>query len=125
MVDSFCIWCEAISLKSQEAFIVAKALFKKVICRYGSPLILAWDRGHSLCELFDITRHNTSSYYPHTNSTVERLNSTIAHSLRMYGNAHSNWPKLLPRIMKAFRMSPATQSIQCSPHMYELVFENK
>lgn len=51
---------------------------------------------------------------------MEQLNSTIAHSLRMYANAHSNWPKLLPGIMMAFRMSLATQSTQYSP--YELVF---
>lgn len=128
VVDSFSRWCEAIPLKSQEASVVAEALFAEVICRYGAPLILVSDRGQNflsklvaaMCELFDITRHHTSSYHPQTNSTVERLNSTIAQSLRMYANAHSNWPKLLPGIMMAFRMSPATQSTQNSP--YELVF---
>lgn len=131
VVDSFSRWCEAIPLKSQEASVVAEALFAEVICRYGAPLILVSDRGQNflsklvaaMCELFDITRHHTSSYHPQTNSTVERLNSTIAQSLRMYANAHSSWPKLLPGIVMAFRMSPATQSTQYSP--YELVFEKK
>ena len=38
----------------------------------------------------------------------------------MYADSHSNWPKLLPGIMMAFRMSPAPQSTQFSP--FELVF---
>ena len=128
VVDYFSRWCEAIPLQSQEASIVAEALFSEIICRYGAPSVLVSDRGQNfmsklvaaLCELFDITRHHTSSYHPQTNSTVERLNSTIAQSLRMYADSHSNWPKLLPGIMMAFRMSPATQSTQFSP--FELVF---
>ena len=128
VVDSFSRWCEAIPLKTQEASEVANALFAEVICRYGAPSCLVSDRGQNfmsklvaaLCELFEITRHHTSSYHPQTNSTVERLNSTIAQSLRTYANSHTNWPKLLPGIMMAFRMSPATQSTQYSP--YELIF---
>lgn len=72
VVDSFSRWCEAIPLKSQEAYVVAEALFAEVICRYGAPLILVSDRGQNflsklvaaMCELFDITRHHTSSYHP-------------------------------------------------------------
>ena len=128
VVDSFSRWCEAIPLQSQEASVVAEALFSEIICRYGAPSVLVSDRGQNfmsklvaaLCELFDITRHHTSSYHPQTNSTLERLNSTIAQSLRMYADSHSNWPKLLSGIMMAFRMSPATQSTQFSP--FELVF---
>ena len=100
VVDSFSRWCEAIPLQSQEASVVAEALFSEIICRYGAPSVLVSDRGQNfmsklvaaLCELFDITRHHTSSYHPQTNSTVERLNSTIAQSLRIYADSYSICP---------------------------------
>ena len=75
----------------------------------------------ALCELFDITRHHTSSYHPQTNSVCERLNSTLAQTLRMYCEKdQSNWPDLLPSVMMSFRVSPATESISLSP--FHMVF---
>ena len=75
----------------------------------------------ALSEMFDITRHNTSSYHPKTNSACERMNSTTAQTLRMYCNKdQSNWPDILPSGMMAFRMSPATESRSLSP--FHMVF---
>lgn len=75
----------------------------------------------ALSEIFHVKRHYTSSYHPQTNSTVERQNSTLAQCLRAYcSKDHNNWPKLLPGIMMAFRMSPATESTEYSP--YYLLF---
>ena len=75
----------------------------------------------ALCEMFDITRHHSLSYHPQTNSTCERLYSTLAHTLRMYCNKEqTNWPQFLPSVMMAFRMSPATESTKLSP--FHMVF---
>ena len=75
----------------------------------------------ALCEMFDITRHKTSSYHPQSNAVCERLNSTFAQTLRMYCEKdQSNWPELLPSVMMSFRISPATESIALSP--YRMVF---
>ena len=72
---------------------------------------------NALCEIFHIKRHYTSSYHPQTNSTVERLNSTLAQCLRAYcSKNHEIWPSLLPGIMMAFRMSPSTESTDYSPY---------
>jgi hypothetical protein len=46
----------------------------------------------------------------------ERLNSTLAQSLRAYcSKEQENWSRILPSVMMAFRMSP-TQSTQFSPY---------
>ncbi|MEW8546122.1 MAG: reverse transcriptase domain-containing protein [Candidatus Thiodiazotropha sp.] len=129
VVDSFSKWCEAFPLESQDAKIVASVLYNEIITRYGAPSVLVSDRGQNfmsklvsaLCEMFDITRHHTSSYHPQTNSTCERMNSTLAQTLRMYCNKdQSNWPDILPSVMMAFRMSPATEASTLSP--FHMVF---
>ena len=38
----------------------------------------------ALCKFLQVTRHVTSSYHPQSNVTCERLNSTLAQSLRAY-----------------------------------------
>lgn len=124
VVDSFSRWSEAFPLKTHEAKEIATVLFNEIIARYGAPRVLVSDRGknfvsklvNALCEMFDITRHHTSAYHPQTNSTCERLNSTLAQILRAYiGNDQKNWPSLLPAAMMACRMSPCTQSTSLSP----------
>ena len=129
IMDSFSKWPEAFPLKSQEATEIADVLYRDIFTRYGAPKTIISDRGKNfmsklisaLCEIFQVTRHHTSSYHPQTNSACERMNSVIAQSLRAY--CHENqkdWPQKLPGIMMAYRMGISTQSTQFSP--YFLVF---
>ena len=75
----------------------------------------------ALCNLFAIKRHSTSAYHPQTNSTCERMNSTIGQALRAYvKDDQSDWPSMLPGILMAYRMTPAMRSTEFSP--YFLVF---
>ena len=129
LVDSLTRWPEAFSLKTQEASEVAHILYNDIFTRYGAPKYLVSDRGQNfmsklmtaICELFDVKRHHTSAYHPQTNSTCERLNSTIEQSLRAYiKEDHSDWPKVLPGILMSYRKSPSTNSTKFSP--YNLVF---
>lgn len=91
-IDAGTHWPEAFPLKSQNAKEVANVLFENIFARYGAPSILFSDRGrnfmskliNALCEIFDISRHHTSAYHPNTNGLVERQNSVIAQSLRVY-----------------------------------------
>ena len=70
----------------------------------------------ALSEMFQITRHLTSSYHPQTNGSVERMNSVIIQALRAYTkNQQDDWINLLPGIMMAYRATPATQSTDFSP----------
>lgn len=75
----------------------------------------------AICEIFQVTRHYTSSYHPQTNATCERINITIAQCIRTYINEdQTNWPELLSGIMMAIRMSPLTQSSDMSP--FHIIF---
>lgn len=129
VVDSFSKFPEAFPLKTQESKEIADVLFSEIFTRYGAPRVIVSDRGQNflsklvtaVCEIFQVTRHFTSSYHPQTNSACERMNSTIAQCLRTYINPEqTNWHKLLPGVMMAIRMSPSTQSSNLSP--YHLVF---
>lgn len=129
LVDSFTRWPEIFPVKTQEAKEVANILFREIFARYGAPRTLVSDRGRNfmsklvsaLCEMFDVTRHHSSAYHPQTNSTCERLHSTLAQTIRAYiDKDQQNWPTILPAALMAFRMSPATESTGLSP--FHLVF---
>lgn len=129
VVDSFSRWSEAFPLRTQEAKEIAHVLYNQIFTRFGCPKCLVSDRGanflskliQALCELFQITRHHTSSYHPQSNTTCERMNSTIAQTLRTYCDKDQmNWADLLPSVMMALRMSPNTESTGFSP--YHMVF---
>ncbi len=128
-VDSFTRFVEGFPLKSQEATEVANVLYKDIICRYGSPMRLVSDRGSNfmssivseLCRKMDIKRSHTSAYHPQTNSTCERVNRSLAQSIRTYIDVdQKNWADLLPGILMAFRRTESTNSTGYSP--FELVF---
>ena len=129
IVDSFSKWCESFALKIQEATEVASILYNEIFTRFGAPRTIVSDRARNfmsklvkaLCEMFEVTRHYTSSYHPQTNATVERVNSTLSQTLRAYINKdQSNWPSLLPSVMMAFRSTPCTESTQFTP--FHLLF---
>ncbi|CAG2252792.1 unnamed protein product [Mytilus edulis] len=124
VVDSYSKWSEIFPLKTQEAGEVAGILYREIITRYGAPRVLISDRGRNftsnlvkaLSEMFQITRHLTSSYHPQTNGSVERMNSVILQSIRSYAkDQQDDWVHLLPGIMMAYRATPATQSTDFSP----------
>lgn len=71
VVDSFSKWPEAFPLRTQESTKLSKVLFKEIFCRYGAPYTVVSDRGKNLmgklvtvCQIFQVTRHFTSSYHP-------------------------------------------------------------
>ncbi len=128
-VDSFTRFVEGFPLKSQEATEIADILYKDIICRYGSPRCLLSDRGTNfmsaivseLCRKMDIKRIHTSPYHPQTNSTCERVNRSLAQSIRTYiSEDQKNWVDVLPGILMAFRRTESTKSTGYSP--FELVF---
>ncbi|CAG2198856.1 unnamed protein product [Mytilus edulis] len=96
---------------------------------FGAPRAIVSDRGanfcskliQALCELFEVQRYHTSSYHPQTNSTCERMNRTIAQTLRtLVAKDQSNWHKLIPSVMMALRMSTNTESTGYSP--FQMLF---
>ena len=85
-------WVEAIPLHNQEAATIAKALHKEIFCRYDAPRTLLSDRGRNfmskilkeLCEIYNIKKVHTSSYHAQTNSSCERVNSTLEQAIHAY-----------------------------------------
>ena len=70
----------------------------------------------SMYELFQITRHYVSPYHTATNSAIERANSIILQGFWIYcKDQQDDWPKILPSVTMAHRMTPCTQSSQISP----------
>ena len=129
MVDSFTKWVEAIPMVSTEAIPTAKAIFREVISRYGAMSSLVSDRGKSflnnvvkeLCNMFQVKHTPTSPYHPETNSTCERINSSIGSTLRAYcQEADDKWDEYLPSFLMAFRRTPSIRASDFSP--YQLLF---
>ena len=85
IVDSFSKLYESFAMKTQEATEVASILYNEIFTSFGSPRTIVSDRARNfmsklvkaLCELFEVTKHYTSSYHPQTNATVERVNSKL------------------------------------------------
>ena len=125
VVDSLTRWPEAFATKTTDSKVIADILYREIFSRYGAPKVLVSDRGQNflsklitaLCEIFSVKRYHTSSYHPQTNSTCERLNSTLEQAIRAYCNeSHKDWPTILPGILMSFRRSPSTHSTQYSPY---------
>ena len=92
IVDSFSKWCESFALKTQEAKEVASVLYNEIFTCFGVHRTIVSDHRKkfmsklvkALCEMFEVTRHYTSSYLPQTNASMERVNSTLSQTLRAY-----------------------------------------
>ena len=85
VVDSLTRWPEAFATKTTNSKVNADILYREIFSRYGVPKVLVSDRGQNflsklitaLYQIFSVKRYHTSSYHPQTNSTYERLNSTL------------------------------------------------
>ena len=129
VIDRFTKFPECFATKTTDAAETAQILYSQIICRYGFPRKLISDRAQGfmskliaeLCKIFQITKVNTSSYHPQTNSSAERFNQEIIQHLKMYcSKQQTTWPDLLSSIMLAYRATPAVSSHTYSP--YYLLF---
>ena len=125
VIDRFTKFPECFATKSTDAVETANILYSQIICRYGFPRKLILDRAQGfmskliaeLCKIFQITKVNTSSYHPQTNSSAERFNQQIIQHLKMYcSKQQTTWPDLLSSIMLAYRATPAVSSHTYSPY---------
>ena len=129
VVCPFSKWCEAFPMKTGTAVETARIFFNEIICRYGPCREILTDLGKNfcsnlikeVCNIFKITKLNTSSYHPACNGATERKNRSLEDGLKMYCMKNQRtWPNYLQGIMMAYRNSIATESTLYSP--YYLVF---
>ena len=93
---------------------MADVLVKKIILRFGMPLVIHSDQGRefenglikSLCNLLGCVKTRTAPYHPESDGMVERFNRTCLMMLSMFVNdRRDNWNELLPFVMHAYRTS--------------------
>ena len=106
IADYFSKWTEAFPIKNKCADTVADVLVKKIILRFGMPLVIHSDQGRefenglmkSLCCLLGCVKTRTAPYHPESDGMVERFNRTCLMMLSMFVNdRRDNWNELLPR----------------------------
>ena len=124
MIESFSSWCEAVSLPSQNATLIAEAVFTHIYARWSTPKILISDNAQSfnstvlkiLCQTFKVRQPKISAYKPSSNSKVEVQNSHLLERLRALCHENPNqWDIYLPACLMAMRMSCNVHSIGYSP----------
>nr|XP_010314926.1 uncharacterized protein LOC104645271 [Solanum lycopersicum] len=95
-LDYFIKWVEAASYKSVTKKFVANFVRNNLICRFGVPESIITNNGANLnshlmreiCEKFNITHRNSTSYRPQMNGAVEATNKNIKNILRKMIDNH-------------------------------------
>ena len=80
MLDTFTRWVVAVPIPSKEASVIAHAIYRHWICKYGSPERIYSDRGtefvnkglKSMCRRWSIRKIETTGWQPQSNP-VERV----------------------------------------------------
>ena len=107
IVDCFSKWTEAFPTKNKCADIVADILAKKIILRFGMPLVIHSDQGREFDNgLMKSLCSRTAPYHPESEGMIECFNRTCLMMLSMFVNDRwDNWHELLPYVMHAYRTS--------------------
>ena len=95
-IDYLTKWVEAASYKSVTNEVVADFVRKNMICRFGVPESIIIDNDANLnshlmreiCEKFNITHRNSTSYRPQMNGAMEATNKNIKNILRKMIDNH-------------------------------------
>jgi transposase InsO family protein len=112
MLDKFTRWVEAVPLASHSAAVVAEAVVKEWICRYGVPDQIHTDCGSefesnlmkALCYQLGIAKTKTAPYYPQGNGAIERFHRSLrAMLLAMESYERTGWDLALPLCLWAYR----------------------
>jgi hypothetical protein len=116
-------WVEAFPLKNNKASTCAEVFVQEIIARYGCPLEVVSDNGHSFNGKFydcmtqwGIHNLRIAPYHPQSNGLVERCIQTLKRALsRMTGSKSTTWDRMLGWVLLAYRNSQQ-KSTGFSPH---------
>uniref|UniRef100_A0A0G4F0R3 Integrase catalytic domain-containing protein n=1 Tax=Chromera velia CCMP2878 TaxID=1169474 RepID=A0A0G4F0R3_9ALVE len=98
---------------------MAKILFKEIICRYGFIEVLVSDRGtnflseivRELLALMRSRHHTTTRYHPQTNGIPERFNRSWAEGVRkQLDDEKGDWDLYLQPFNAAYRTAPHSET---------------
>jgi IS30 family transposase len=109
ITDAFTKYAVVTKFDNKEAETVAKAIFNKLICKFGIPAQLHTDGGKEFVNKFsaemtyNVQHSKTSPYHPQCNSQVEVFNKTVKKYLASYvDDSTLNWDEWLPALMLAY-----------------------
>ncbi|XP_059291522.1 uncharacterized protein LOC132045007 [Lycium ferocissimum] len=129
-IDYFTKWVEATSYKSVTKKVVADFVQKNIICCFGVPESIIKDNGPNLnshlmkniCEQFQITHQNSTTYRPQMNGVVEATNKNIKRILRKMMDNYKCWHEQLPYVFLGY-WTTARTSTGATP--YFLIYRTK
>ena len=113
MGDTFTKFIEAEAVKDQTAGSITKAIYKRLICRYGCPTKVLSDQGRNfeasafkkLCDKFGIQKLRSAAFYPHGNGFAERTIGSVKQILRSVllemKLPQKSWIEILPQVLLA------------------------
>jgi hypothetical protein len=116
-VDSFSKWVELIPLSNYTSYTLARALFERIICRFGAFKVISSDRGTSIISaMFDHLVHmcgsqhiKSASFHHQSLGQVEIMNQIVDRMLaKLVNEEQTNWDSHLPIIQLAHNISTAT-----------------
>ena len=123
MTDAFSKYAELVAIDNKTAPNVARFLFERWVCRFGTPLEITSDNGLEFCngvtkelfKLLQIKHTHTTPYHPQANSSAELINKTIAKYLAsMVDESTLDWPLYVAPMQFAYNTSINT-STKASP----------
>ena len=116
-IDHFSRYPDTISIPSQDAETVARALVTQVFTRHGSPQVISSHRGtnfmlqlfQEMCKILQIKRINPTSFNPKMQGKTEKLhagfNQPMSHYVNKYGN---DWDNFVDYALMVHRSTPHT-----------------
>ncbi|XP_060194940.1 uncharacterized protein LOC132624132 [Lycium barbarum] len=124
-IDYFTKWVEATSHKSVTKKVVADFVRNHIIYRFSVPESIITDTGANLnshlmkdiCEQFNITHRNSTTYLPQINGAVEAANKNIKRILRKRTDNHKGWHEQLPYDLLGYRAMART-STGAMPYLF-------
>ena len=116
-IDYFTKWVEAEALATITKKNVQSFVWKNIICKYSIPRVLASINGkqfdnnvfRDFCSQLWIKNHYSSPVHPQANGQVEVTNQSLLKIIKTQLNgAKGIWPKELPSVLWAYRMTART-----------------
>ena len=113
--DVFSKWPVVFAAPDQKAERLVRLLTEETVRFCGVDVALSLDRGANLlshlmidvCNLLGTKKLNTTTYHPHCDGMLERLNRTLKSALRKHAVKFGDqWDAYLSGILWAYRNSP-------------------
>ena len=114
MMDTFTRWPIAVPVPNKSAIIIARAIYRHLLCQHECPERILTDREKSflsqgialMCKNLGIHKIATSGYQPQANAHVERFHRYMNAALTMYLNKYkTDWSNYLDATLMTYRVA--------------------